>query len=159
MRPLKGILALMLIGLTAGAAEPPGVPPPYRVGQVWHYHARPGEEESLLKIQAIERDPAYAALAPIYHISVIGVQLGGRGGATRIFHLPVSRQTLDASVTEPFQGSAVFPSADGGIAEWRRAKGGVFTITIAEIVDHLDQTVRSQMGATGSARKSSGASP
>jgi hypothetical protein len=120
-------------GVAAQAAPPHSV---YAVGQVWQYHTRPGDEGSLLKIQSIEggEDGAPA----IHHISIIGVHIGPNGVIGVIAHAPVSTATLDQSVTELVKSSAAFPDAKPGIADWRAAKGGVFTISVAEIVGLID---------------------
>jgi hypothetical protein len=52
---------------------------------------------------------------------------------------------LDASVTKLSASKAEFPDANGGIAEWRKAQGGVFTVTVAEAVNFAEQTMRKQM--------------
>ena len=131
---------LLAFALMSGLASPVSPEARYAEGQVWEYRTRPGEEGSLLKIQHIEAAPAGAG-EQIYHISIIGVRLGGQTEAMPIQHLPVSRETLDASVTRLSNSRPEFPSADEGIAEWRRAQGGVFTITIAEIVAVVDRSV------------------
>jgi len=59
-------------------------------------------------------------------------------------HAPVSQQTLDASVTKLSSSDRSFPPPDSGIEEWKQAKGGVFTITVAEIIDILDQQTANQ---------------
>jgi hypothetical protein len=129
---------LLVMAALFGAAQP--ATPRYAEGQVWEYRTRPGEEASLLKIQRIEDHPAFASGGPVYHISVIGVRLGPQI-ASILPHLPVSRTTLDASVTRLSTRQAEFPSPDEGIAEWRQARGGVFTISMAEILDFVQQTV------------------
>jgi hypothetical protein len=85
---------------------------------------------------------------PIYHVTVVGVHLGGASVATDVRHLPVSAQTLDISVTRLHLGNVEFPKPDEGIAEWRRAKGGVFTISVADIIEFVDQRFRSQSGSS-----------
>lgn len=110
----------------------------YAVGQVWAYHTRPGDAGSLLKIQAIERDPAALRGGPIYHISVIGVHFADPAIAPILPHLPVGRATLDASVTQQAAPDVPFPEAAPGIAEWQRARGGVYTMTLAEIIADVD---------------------
>jgi hypothetical protein len=107
---------------------------------VWEYRTRTGDEASLLKIQKIEKALAFAAGSPVYHISVVGVHLGGTV-AGELAHLPVSRWTLDSSLTRLSTRHADFPSVEEGIAEWRAAKGGVFTIPMAEIVGVVEQTI------------------
>jgi hypothetical protein len=114
----------------------------YVVGQIWRYTPRPGDEGSLLKIGRVEVDPSLQGGQPIYHISVIGVHLGQDHRLTVIGHLPVSKETLDKSVIALAKSEAEFPDVAGGIEEWKRAKGGVFTISIADIVTFVDQTIQ-----------------
>ena len=136
---LNVVTALLMM---VGAAIQPSVDR-YAVGQVWEYRTRPGDEGSLLKIQRVEpypNAPAGDALR-VYHISIIGVRLGPEHAPTDLQHLPVSEVTLDASVTRRSESRAAFPTSDEGIAEWRAAQGGVFTISVAEIVGIVDQTV------------------
>jgi hypothetical protein len=130
---------LMLACLTAAA--PPR--PPYAEGQVWEYHTRPGDEGSLLRIQKIENLEGFGR---VYHISIIGVHFAGLPLSGQLQHAPVSDQSLDVSVTRLSGSTTVFPDPAPGIAEWRQANGGVFTIPIAEVVGLVEQTVRAQTG-------------
>ena len=131
------ILALLMLLAAAG----PGAPPveTYAEGQVWDYRTRPGEGDSLLKIQRIETpNPAFDDGGPIFHITIAGARFRDSTLGGLVGHAPVSRETLDASVTRLRANPPVFPSADDGIAEWRRARGGVFTIPVREILDLVD---------------------
>ena len=133
---LKLLLALLLV-LPAQRLITPE-PARFHEGQVWEYRTRPGDEGSLLKIQRMDSSPD--GLGPTYHISVIGVRLGGRGH-TQIQHLPVSEQSLSSSVTQLSQSNAVFPSADEGYTLWHRAHGGVFDIPLAQIIAIVAQQI------------------
>lgn len=115
--------------------------PIYAEGQIWAYHTRPEDPSSLIKINKIEVDPA-SAVTPIYHICVVMVHIGGSATPKSIAHLPVSRQTLDSSVIAPAMSSVAFPDSAVGIAQWRSAHGGVFTIPVAQIVEIVDQSAR-----------------
>ena len=126
---------LLLLGALMAMVSSPAR---YAEGQVWGYHNRPQDAGSLVKIQKIEQSPA----GTIYHVSLIGIHLGSN--PTVLQHAPVSQQTLDASVTNQVADPGTFPDAADGIAEWRRAHGGVFTVTLAEIADMLAQTVPEQ---------------
>lgn len=109
----------------------------YAEGQVWEYRARPGEDGSLLKIQKIE--PFSGSVdGLVYHLSVVGVRLGKPGLEPVIGHTPVSRDTLDASVTRLSSSDVIFPSADEGINIWRDDEGGVFTVPMQLVVDYID---------------------
>jgi hypothetical protein len=132
---LMAKLLLLLSALFATA----GPHSRYAEGQVWEYKARPQDTGSLVKIQKIEDAPA----GTIYHISLIGIHLTSNQ-VTELQHAPVSQQTLDTSVTKQVADPGTFPDANDGIAEWRRANGGVFTISLAQIADVLDQTAPEQ---------------
>ena len=105
----------------------------YVEGQVWEYRTRRGEERSLVKIQRIEADSQ--TNAPIFHVSVSGLRGPHRKSLS---HAPVSQKTLDLSVTRLSNDKIYFPAADEGIAEWKQANGGVYSITLAEIVEAAD---------------------
>ena len=141
-------LALMLGGGAADAAEvaaPGAAVRQYSEGQVWEYRTRPTEGGSLLKIQKIDHRPSAEEHGPVYHISLIGLQLGPEVPGA-LPHAPVSRETLDASVTRLSKSRVAFPAAEEGIAQWRAANGGVFTITVAEIAEIMEQALRRARG-------------
>jgi len=138
---LKLILAVALLaGLGAQTQAPASR---YAERQTWDYRTRPGDEGSMLKIQRIEPWPGAPAGENrlVYHISLIGVRFGPRRTPTELQHLPVSQASLDASVTRLNDTMAHFPEPDEGIAAWREARGGVFTIPVAEIVDVVEQAM------------------
>ncbi|WP_420472156.1 hypothetical protein [Brevundimonas sp. FT23042] len=112
-------------------------PERYAVGQVWEYRTRPGDEGSLLKIQRIEAFGPPERGEHVYHISVIGFRL--RNGGTVLEHSPVSQETLDASATRPGNQTVEFPDPANGILDWKAHNGGVFTITVAEIIELIDR--------------------
>ena len=140
---MRAWFAALIAGLSGGAAHAAPQRADYAAGQVWRYHARPQDVGSLLKIQRIDAGPA-GGRGLIYHISIIGVHIGPGGVIGEIAHTPVSRETLDGSVTDLVDTDTKFPDAAPGIAEWRAANGGVFTITVAEIVAAIDQTASSR---------------
>lgn len=112
-------------------------PDRYAVGQVWEYRTRPGDEGSLLKIQRIEAFGPPERGERAYHISVIRFRLGN--GGTVLEHTPVSRETLDASVTQLGDQAVEFPDPGEGIGDWKAHNGGVYTITVAEIIELIDR--------------------
>ena len=134
-RAMQAICALALLGAAPPAHQ-------FAEGQVWEYRTRPADAGSLLKIQKIERVPAFAQFGPVFHVTVIGVHLGKpRGPADTMDHAPFSRGALDASVTRLFTAPAVFPDAAEGIAEWHKARGGMFTIPVATAVESVAKTL------------------
>ena len=135
MKRLSAVLhALIAVMGLSGFAEPDR----YAAGQVWEYRTRPGDEGSLLKIQRIEAMPG-DKMGPVYHISVIRFRFRNPEMQPVLQHSPVSRQTLDASVTRLGDPGIEFPDPTGGIAQWKADNGGVFTISVAEIIELIDQ--------------------
>lgn len=114
----------------------------YQEGQIWEYQARPTDVGSLLRIQKIEHLDIAGRDQTVYHLSVIGLHLPNAPNAGGVLqHIPVSQVTLDASVTRLASNRPDFPDANPGIAEWRQARGGVFTIPVAEIVAMVETTL------------------
>ena len=130
---IRALLALIALLILTGLAPQDR----YAVGQIWEYRTRPSDEGSLLKIQRVE--PFGPKGEAIYHISVIGLRFRNPDVGDVLPHTPVCRDTLDASVTKRSDSSAIFPDPPEGIAQWRDAQGGVFTMTVAEIIDLIDQ--------------------
>jgi hypothetical protein len=112
-------------------------------GQVWSYKTRGGEETSTILINKVESN---AKLAQIFHISVIGVRVKNRRATsdvtTELPHLPVSKQTLDASCVEIVGRSSPHPQYIAGYTDWKRAfdqgRAGIWTASISEIVQAIE---------------------
>lgn len=138
-------LALIAGSFLVVAAAPPSRE--YAEGQVWEYRARPQDKGSLVKIQKVEQLPELSQEYTVYHVTVVGVNFSGLPFDGTLGHLPFSKASLDASLTKLSQAKADFPDATGGIAQWREAKGGIFTITIAEAVSFVEQTLGQQTPA------------
>ena len=134
--PLLLLCALTQMGAIAPVHQ-------FAEGQVWEYRTRPGDKGSLLKIQKIERVPAFARYGPVFHVTIIGLRFGKRKDPPdSIDHAPFSRGALDASVTQLSVATPVFPDAAEGIAEWHKAGGGVFSMPVAKAVDSVAQTLK-----------------
>jgi hypothetical protein len=135
---LSSVAATLLAAMGLSGQAPP---PKYVEGQVWEYRTRPQDAGSLLKVQRISMMEA----KKVYHISVVGVHFATPGIAGILPHIPVSDETLDASVTKLSAEKRDFPTSalDEGIAEWRKAQGGVFTIPMSQIVGIIDEQMAS----------------
>lgn len=132
------VILMALWAFPVPALAQPETQPAYAVGQVWEYQTRPQDAGSRLKIQQIETAPDGT---PIYHISVTGVHFSRADIDGNLPHLPVSKATLDTSVTKLAIDQTGFPDlpVQDGIAQWRQARGGVFTITMKDVIQFVDQ--------------------
>ena len=139
MRSLLAAIILSAVVNVASAHE-------FAVGQVWTYHVRPGDEGSTLQINRIDKD---TKLGTIYHISVFGLHVSSPiapgGFITELPHLPVSEQTLDKSVETLTSQPARAVDYAPGYAAWKQAvdagRGGIYTISVAEIAALLQKTM------------------
>lgn len=115
----------------------------FREGQIWRYDTRPGEENSHLFIARIDRGLGNQS---IYHIYLDGLQLKNPlfpgGVQDHLPHAPVTRKTLDASVTGLVEEGAVMPDIAEGYAAWllafEKGQAGIFTLPAKEIVQVVE---------------------
>jgi hypothetical protein len=136
----KAVLAITLL-LSLAAA--PAVAASFEEGQIWHYQARPGEEASRLFIARIDRG---IGTQTIYHIYLDGLKLKNplyEGGVQdHLPHAPVTRQSLETSVTELLEENATMPDIAEGYAAWllafEKGQAGFFTLPVNQIVQHIE---------------------
>lgn len=115
-------------------------------GQVWHYEARKGEEDSTLTINHIDYDDEHRA---IYHLSIDGIRIQpsqyGLEPVTQIHHLPVAENALIESLTELEEAVLPLNGSEEGYASWKSAykegNAGVFSIRIAEIINNIERSI------------------
>src|SRR4051794_1654276 len=109
----------------------------FEPGQVWSYHARPGEEASRLTVVKVE---PHDKLGTIVHIRVDGVAQKTPGGVSRVIrHMPFAEEAIAGSVVELLASGAPVPASyEEGYRIWKEAfdegKAGVFTVTVAESI-------------------------
>jgi hypothetical protein len=122
----------------AGAS--PAETPAFAVGQHWSYDTREEDPKSTLIVGRVEELPGQRL---VVHISVIDLNLHGPDGMVMsvVAHVPISAEALRKSVK---QEVPPVPSPDefaGGYETWRRAKGGVYTIPVREVIETIERTV------------------
>jgi hypothetical protein len=114
----------------------------YAVGQVWKYKTRSDEESSLLHIAKID----VISDEEIFHIYIEGLQLANprvAGGIqSSLPHAPVSRVTLDASVTELVRENAQMSDISEPYQLWRepfdKGDAGVWAIPLSELIQLIE---------------------
>lgn len=130
------IAGMMLTCAPAAFAEEQA----FEVGQVWTLRA-PMERTARIRVGRIEDSGA------TIHVSLWDVRppVPNRSGALQdpiwASHLPISSAALLRSVDQLAQDSPPEHfDLEPGYQHWRQANGGVFTITVAEIVNVILQT-------------------
>jgi len=139
MKKLVLIMSLLSMFSFAKAAE-------YSEGQVWSYKTRIGEEKSTVLINKIESNEK---LGKIYHISLNEVKVKNPhiagGFSNELPHFPVSEETLKKSLVKFVGKAAPNPDYIEGYNTWKSAfdagEAGIFTISVAEIVGFIEDTI------------------
>lgn len=115
----------------------------FEVGQVWTLRA-PMESTARVRVGRIEDNGA------TIHISLWDTRppVPSPSGALQrpiwASHLPISSAALSRSVDQiAHEAPPAQFDLEPGYRQWRQANGGVFTITVAEIVDVIMRTATS----------------
>jgi hypothetical protein len=114
-------------------------------GQVWGYKTRDNEANSTLTILKVESIPK---LGMVIHIRVDRIRLRNCTGGpepNKFEHMPFTREAVERSVTRLLKESSV-PDFQEGYNQWRKACGGVYTITVAEAINVAEETFGKNLG-------------
>lgn len=136
-RAILAAILLVLGGASAASAEPT----PFAVGQIWTLND-PAHAETRVRIGRIEDK------GQTIHISLWGApipQTAQLNSPLVAGHLPITASALRASVAAQVEENAPETGFEAGYQAWRDARGGVFTITVPEIVEYLVQLTSGHM--------------
>jgi hypothetical protein len=119
----------------------------FKVGEVWKYDTRPGEDSSVLTILKIEK---YEKGDTIIHIRVDGINLYNPNlpgnNSTYIGHMPYSEKAITNSATKLVGQNNNLPDFSEGYNQWKQAwddgKGGYWTIDLKEAIEGMDSVMR-----------------
>ncbi len=115
-----------------------------RVGQVWTYKTRPGEEASRLTVLRLEQHPVQGGYV---HISLDGLHIPNPADPEKkemegAGHLPFSQSAVESSVIAvESTGAEISAESMEGYQTWRAAfdagQAGVFSSDVASGVDAM----------------------
>lgn len=119
----------------------------FKVGQVWKYNNRPGEDSSTFTILKIEK---YEKGDEIIHVRVDGIKIYNPKIAGHysdfIGHLPFSAKTISKSVTSIVGQNNNLPDFSEGYNNWKEAwdsgKGGYWTVDLKDAIEVMDSVMR-----------------
>jgi hypothetical protein len=135
MKNLILTLGLLIMTSTALAQD-------FAVGQVWEYETRDHEKGStliILKIDEFQQEK-------IIHISLTGLKIKtSTGTMSSMSHAPFTLESLNSSVTNLIGSVDELPNFHEGYGLWKEAfdsgQGGVFSISVKECVEFMEQTI------------------
>ncbi|MFC6590932.1 hypothetical protein ACFP81_02055 [Deinococcus lacus] len=113
-------------------------------GQRWTYRTRPGEETSTALVLAVDESAGQTIISVSLDGLLIPHAAAPDGYAHSIGHLPLSGEKFRESVLELVETLQPVPREEG-YSQWReafdRGEAGVFTLTLAEIVEHMAEVL------------------
>jgi hypothetical protein len=81
----------------------------------------------------------------VVHVSIRGVRIRNRhvssGYSDTIAHMPFTRAAIATSITSLVQDSVLLPEFEAGYEEWRKAHGGVFTVSVLEGLEFMERAL------------------
>ena len=105
-------------------------------GQLWQYDTRPGEENSLLTVLAIDDEEDYT----IIHVRLDNINFGSNGF---IQHIAFSAEAIMNSVTSFIKHLDAVPDYKEAYNQWKQAfeegKTDYWKVTVKEAVEAIGQ--------------------
>jgi len=121
----------------------------FKVGQVWRYKTRAGEEKSTLTVLKVEK---FTNTDTIVHVRVDGVKIYNpavpSGYTGEIGHMPLQKKALLGSVISVVGQNDTTLALLTGYAQWRAAKdsgkAGYFVIDVQQAITSIDSVMHQQ---------------
>lgn len=118
----------------------------FHAGEVWRYHTRAAEPASTLTVLCVDDEPGAGT---IVHVFVDGLHIPNphhpEGFSDAIGHMPFTEAAVAASVTHLLGHAEELPDFAEGYGNWRAAydggHAGVFTLSVAEAVEVMEQAI------------------
>ena len=140
------------------APPEPSVSAQFETGQVWTYKTRPKEVGSRVIIGKIEKAPM---IGIIVHAKIIGLHMKNprpaKGPLPEIGHTPITESALKKSVitlTDEVPNLEGFAEGyEAWLSAYQNTGGGVFTLSLSEVVDAIEHVFNEPDHVTGQEEK------
>ena len=118
----------------------------FKPGQVWHIKARSWEPDATATVLRVESLPKVGIIihARIDHVAM--QTCPGNPVMDTLQHSPIAKEAFDRSVGDLIQSVIAIPDYKAGYDNWRQHCGGVYSITVAEILALNEKTARANWG-------------
>lgn len=118
---------------------------PFRAGERWSYRTRPNESDSTFVVLRVETMPDSQN---VVHLRLEGLRIPNTlapSGLTEVAgHLPVAESSVSQSAKEKI-GEGETIDLEGYAqwkSEWEKGRAGIFTLSLAEIADFLEEAMK-----------------
>lgn len=117
----------------------------YAPGQVWSFKAPAEQSRAILTVLRLDSVPG---LGTVVHVRLDSLDMSETGrvlnGQHIVQHMPFVRAAIDSSVMSKLVDSGSIPEYADGYAQWRRAKGGAFSVAVGSFLRQLAETNKAQ---------------
>jgi hypothetical protein len=145
-----GVLAQIGVAPTKDIRLETAIDPKFRVGDIWEYNNRPGEQVSRMTVLKIDRSPE---LGIIVHVAVDNLtwrDCQNNSIPQAVPHMPFARGAVESSVKRRIASDQPLPHYEDGYHQWREAysrkHAGVYIIGVKDAVTVAEMTYRSGNG-------------
>ncbi|HWY70344.1 MAG TPA: hypothetical protein VNX88_16870 [Terriglobales bacterium] len=122
----------------------------FRVGDIWGYKTRPGEEGSRLVVVRVDKSPELGIIVHVAVDSLTWKDCQNNPVPESVPHMPFAHKAVEVSVTKRIATAASLPDYRNGYEEWREAyskkHAGVYVISVEDAVSVAEKTWRSGIG-------------
>jgi hypothetical protein len=121
----------------------------FKPGQVWKAKGREGEPDltaTVLRVESLEK------IGVFLHIRIDHAAMHpcpGNPVMDTLQHTPIAKAAFEKSITELLRSDAPIPDYREGYEDWRSHCGGVYSLSIAEILSVDEKTARANFGCEG----------
>jgi hypothetical protein len=122
----------------------------FRIGDVWEYQTRKGEERSRITILRVDDSPE---LGTIVHVAVDKIHFANCHGGPEpdsVPHMPFARKALDGSVVKKEASGQALPNYEEGYREWREAyeqkHAGIYLVGVGVALSGAEETFQKGIG-------------
>jgi len=144
---MAGLLS-WLTSCTRLASKPNYNDNKFKVGQIWNYKTRLGEENSKLTILKVEK---YDSAGIVIHVFLDNLKVKNsdspNGFSDHIGHLPLSKEAMLKSITTLVSQNNKLPAFQAGYNNWKEAfdsgKGGIFSVEVTDAVKYVEEVMNS----------------
>ena len=122
----------------------------FRVGDVWEYQTRKGEERSRITILRIDDSPELGIIVHIGDDNVHFANCHGGPEPDAVPHMPFARKALEASVMKKLASDQPLPSYEEGYQDWRdeyvQKHAGIYVVRVADAISVAEKTFQKGIG-------------
>jgi len=112
-------------------------------GQEWSYESRAQDVLSTVIVGQIEDHPDLGIVVHciVRNVHLAGDDLAAEASLNQLSHIPITETAFRDSINKVVAEGIDWSEMKEGVRVWREADGGVFSVSLKEIVQIVDETI------------------